>query len=112
MNKLEQKDALERIEKQLNDALKDLEWVKQSIQVKNVPAFVPAGVTLDDLYKAISRYNSSYATRLRHIMVAYDIDTIEGLMELRPRDIRKMRNVGVTTIYYLREALEDLGVQW
>lgn len=110
MDKAKRIETIERIEKQLKIALKDLELVKQDITA--VDTHVPTNLTLNDLYKAMEKYKPYYGYWLKQAMVENNISSLEELMKLRPREVRKMKKIGVTTLYYIREAMEDLGIQW
>lgn len=110
MNKAKRIEAIERIEKHLKMALEDLELVKQNIAT--VETHAPTNLTLNDLYKAMEKYKPIYGYWLRQAMTENDISSLEELIKLRPREVRKMKKIGVTTLYYIREAMEDLGIQW
>ena len=77
-----------------------------------VDVSVPEDVTLDDLYKAIRVYSKSSAFNLKEALKSNNITTIAELVKYRPREILRFKNVGSTTIYNTREAMEDLGILW
>jgi DNA-directed RNA polymerase alpha subunit len=112
MNKLEQNKLINRISSQLKDALKDLESLKHGINEIKMQPKIPAQVTLDDLYKALGNYKPAYKNWLKAAVEENNIQTLDELLRLRPREVKKMKHIGITTLYYIREALEDLGVQW
>jgi DNA-directed RNA polymerase alpha subunit len=104
-------DDLDIVIKQLQKIKEDLEFSKLSSPM-SVTTAVPEGLTLDDLYKAIRNYSKSSAYNLREALKSNNITTIEELIKYRPREILRFKNVGTTTIYNTREAMEDIGILW
>lgn len=105
-------DELDLIIKRLKRIKHDLETAKSHSVPMVVKVSVPEDVTLDDLYKAIRVYSKSSAFNLREALKCNNISTIAELVKYRPREILRFKNVGSTTIYNTREAMEDLGIIW
>jgi len=105
-------DELDVIIKDLKRIKHDLETAKSHSIPLVVDVSVPEDVTLEDLYKAIRVYSKSSAFNLREALKSNNITTIAELVKYRPREILRFKDVGSTTIYNTREALEDLGILW
>lgn len=105
-------DELDIIIKRLKRIKHDLETAKSHSIPLVVNVSVPEDVTLEDLYKAIRVYSKSSAYNLREALKSNNITTIAKLLKYRPREILRFKNVGSTTIYNTREAMEDLGILW
>lgn len=105
-------DELGVVIKQLQKIKRDLESSKLSCSPLAVTTVVPEGLSLDDLYKTIRKYSKSSAYNLREALKCNNITTLEELVKYRPREILRFKNVGTTTIYNTREAMEDLGILW
>lgn len=105
-------DELDIIIKRLKRIKHDLETAKSHSIPLVVNVSVPEDVTLEDLYKAIRVYSKSSAYNLREALKSNNITTIAELLKYRPREILRFKNVGSTTIYNTREAMEDLGILW
>ena len=105
-------DELGHVIKQLQNIKKDLESSKLSNPPLAVTTAIPEGLSLDDLYKAIRKYSKSSAYNLKEALKSNNITTIEDLVKYRPREILRFKNVGTTTIYNTREAMEDIGILW
>lgn len=105
-------DELDAIIKHLKRIKHDLESAKSKSVPMVVNISVPEDVSLDDLYKAIRIYSKSSAYNLKEALKSNNIKTIAELVKYRPREILRLKNVGTTTIYNTREALEDLGILW
>ncbi len=117
MNKVEQKEMMDLLSKRMEETQKALEQLKESFaEPISSPVVTPnetaKELTLDDIYYALKKYDKAYVTRLKHAFAENNITNIYQLLIKRPREIRKMNNIGITTIYYLREAIEDLGIIW
>ena len=105
-------DELDAIIKHLKRIKHDLETAKSHSIPMVVNVSVPEDVTLEDLYKAIRVYSKSSAFNLKDALKSNNITTIAELVKYRPREILRFKNVGSTTIYNTREAMEDLGILW
>lgn len=105
-------DELGLVIKQLQNIKRDLETSTLRTSPLVDKTAVPEGLSLDDLYKAIRVYSKSSAFNLREALKRNNITTIEELVKYRPREILLFKNVGPTTIYNTREAMEDLGILW
>lgn len=105
-------DELDAIIKHLKRIKHDLETAKSHSIPMVVNVSVPEDVTLEDLYKAIRVYSKSSAFNLKDALKSNNITTIAELVKYRPREILRFKNIGTTTIYNTREAMEDLGILW
>lgn len=102
----------------LGSIIEDIQRIRKDLE--NVPyptskvtsPDAPDDVTLEDLYGAVRHYSKSSASNLRDALIKHNITSISELTKLRPRDLKQFNNLGATTIYYTREALEDLGILW
>lgn len=105
-------DELGIIIKQLQRIKQDLESTKSYSAPMVVTTSIPEGVTLNDLYRTLRNYSQSSAFRLKEALENGKITTLEELVNYRPRDLKHFKNIGITTIYHTREAMEDLGILW
>jgi DNA-directed RNA polymerase alpha subunit len=111
--------TLDKYLEELDVIIKDLKRIKHDLETAKshsislvVNVSVPEDVTLEDLYKAIRVYSKSSAFNLKEALKSNNITTIAEFVKYRPREILRFKNVGSTTIYNTREAMEDLGILW
>ncbi len=111
MNKIEQIKSIESITQKLNEVIKELAILKESIAVSEYQTS-QTDLTVKKLLSELKKRNRGAASRIRHAFIENNITSIEQLLKLRPRNVAEMNGVGSNTVYHLREVLEDLGIIW
>ena len=113
---LKQLEMIDSLENRVKSILNDLEVLRRSIVESEERSRVPSpakGVTLDDVYKAlVQKKHKSSRFKLREFCKAENIGTLDDFLNIPPRDFVRFKNIGKTTSYQVREAIESLGVVW
>lgn len=69
-------------------------------------------VTLDDIYKAFGKQKNHYATRLKHVFLEHNIESIDELMAFSINDLQEMHDIGSETLRLMIKKLNGLGIDY
>ena len=72
-------------------------------------------LTLDDICAEIGTTKKSkkkWGRIVKQILLNNNIDTLEKLLSLKPREFMDFEGVGKMTLYYTRKAIESFGFVW
>ena len=110
MTKEERNEVFANIALKLKSALGELEELKKEID--GDPSTLYSGVTMRQVYDEMKRLRPRTQTRLRELMCNWEIETVNELLQLKPEEVIKGRNIGKKTVATLETALKNLGIVW
>lgn len=113
---IKQLEMIDALEDRVKSILYDLNELRKSILESEGRAYDPSrskGVTLNDVYKVLERNkHKSSRFKLREFCKSENIETLDDFLNILPRQFVQYKNIGKTTSYQVREAIESLGIVW